>query len=154
MTHLRRSAVLMMAALFLVTAGCSGGPKLYPVKGKVEYEGKPMVGGGSISFLPLDNRPGPTAGGEILEDGTFTLMTKNPADGCTTGEFRVIIYQSVEKESGTRNQDGEKGKVKAALSVPAADRIPTIYADAQKSPLKATVEAKEMNNITLTLKKQ
>jgi hypothetical protein len=38
------------------------------------------------------------------------------------------------------------------VSVPLADRIPDVYADPQKSPLRATVEAKS-NEINFTLKR-
>jgi hypothetical protein len=109
-----------------------------------------MKGGGSISFVPKDGQAGKAAGGEIKEDGTYELMTHKPGDGSMVGDFRVVIHQSTEREPG-QTKDGER--VGRAISVvPAADRIPAIYADAMNSPLTAKVEAKA-NEINLDLKR-
>lgn len=140
----------LLAAVAAVTlAGC-GGPKVYPVKGRITFEGKPLKGGGSISFMPVGSQPGKAGGGEIKEDGTYELMTHQQGDGSMTGEFRVVIYQSTEREPNT-TKDGERGG--RSISVVAeGDRIPTVYADPVRSPLTATVEARE-NTIDLDLKR-
>src|SRR5947207_14268643 len=143
-----------LAACTLVLVGCgsSGNVRVYPVKGAVTFNGKPMVGGGSISFMPLTNQRGKTAGGEIKADGTYERMTYQPRDGSMTGEFRVVINQIVYQEP-QRTGDGE-GKSSAPLAVvPEPDRIPPIYSDSLQSPLTATVEAKS-NEIDLDLSRK
>lgn len=136
----------------LLALGCSSGNvTVYPVKGKITLDGKPMVGGGTISLIPVGNQPGKTAGGEIAEDGTYQLMTYKPGDGSMTGEFRVVILQVVEKEP-IPTKDGEKVS-KAAQSLPKGDRIPTVYGDAQKSPLTIKVEPKSLNEVNFDLKR-
>jgi hypothetical protein len=148
MRHPVRGAVAL--AFLLAVIGCSGNPAVYPVKGKVMWEGKPMAGGGSISFVPLGNQPGKAAGGFIAEDGTYTLTTHREGDGSMPGEFRVVINQVTETEP-QRTEDGKavaKGK-----SLPAADRIPTIFSDTYQSPVKVKVEAKSPNEINIDLKK-
>lgn len=127
--------------------GCSGGDvKVYPVKGRVTYNGKPLVGGGAISLIPLTEQRGKTAAGLIKPDGTYVLGTYGEADGSMTGEFRVVIFQETAKE-GTAAPDGSAPTATAATSVPPADRIPLVYADGQQSPLTAKVgpQANEIN---------
>lgn len=133
----------------LAAAGC-GEPAVHPVKGRVMLEGKPMKGGGSIAFMPVDGRPGKAAGGEIKEDGTYELMTHKPGDGSMAGEFRVVIHQSTDREPDA-TKDGEKAG-RAVTVVGAADRIPAIYSDPARSPLKANVEGKA-NELDFDLKR-
>ena len=82
-----------------------------------------MKGGGSISFVPLGDQAGKTAGGEIKEDGTYELMTNKPGDGSMTGEFRVVIIQVTEREPEP-HQGRREGAAKVLSLVGEADRIP------------------------------
>jgi hypothetical protein len=132
---------VVAAAVSVACAGCGGSSKVYPVKGTVKFEGKPMKGGGSISFQPTGGQSGKAAGGEIKEDGTYEVMTHKPGDGSMTGDFRVVILQSTDREPDP-TKDGERAG-KAVSVVAAGDRIPGIYADPTRSPLTAKVEAKE-----------
>jgi hypothetical protein len=145
------------AALTLVisslTLGCtpSGQVKVYPVKGQVTFAGKPMVGGGAISFVPTSEQAGKTAGGVIKPDGSYALGTYTESDGSMPGEFKVIIFQETAKEPEP-TPDGAPPAAAAASSVPAADRIPLIYSDERKTPLTAKVEPKP-NEINFDLKR-
>ncbi|VTS05563.1 hypothetical protein [Tuwongella immobilis] len=141
-------AVLSLALL----SGCSSEIPVYPVSGKVTLEGKPMMGGGSIAFIPLDNQPGKTAGGEIAADGTYSLTTNVPNDGCMTGKFRVVITQVTEQEPES-TPDGEKPIRKAQTVVPMSERIGRIYADHRQSPLTAEVQAQSANELNFDLKR-
>jgi len=146
-TYMRQ--LLALTCLFLI--GCGSG--LYRVTGKITFDGKPMVGGGAISFIPLGDKPGKAPGGEIAEDGTYTLMTDKPGDGSMLGEFRVAVTQTTVSE-GKRTNDGERAGLGGVQTVPPDLRIPSIYADHYKSPLRATVEAKNPNELNFELKKQ
>lgn len=145
---MRRGLVLFVVAA-AAAAGC-GGPKLYPVRGVVKFDGRPMKGGGSIAFMPVGNQPGRAPGGEVKEDGTFELSTAAPGDGAMAGEFRVVIHQSTDREPEAK-KDGERAG-KAVTVVGEADRIPAVYSDPARSPLRATVEAKD-NALTLELRR-
>ena len=136
----------------LLAAGCES-DHVYPVRGQVTFEGKPMLGGGSITLLPLTNQEGRVAGGEIGADGRYSLTTSptSPGDGSMPGEFRVLIYQVTEQE-GENTDDGEKASG-ASRSVPLAARIPEVYST-PTSPLTMKVEAKELNEINFDLKRQ
>ena len=147
-----RNALLIGLTLLLGGCGPSGQVKTYPVKGVVKFDGKPMVGGGSISLIPLADQPGKTAAGIIQPDGSYVLETYKAGDGSMAGEFRVAIFQETVKE-GKAAPDGSAPSATAAISVPAADRIPVIYGDDRGSPLTAKVETKP-NVIDFDLKRQ
>ncbi len=149
MLLVRSGVVLAFAAAIIASTGC-GGTSVHPVKGKVTFNGKPMKGGGSISFVPTGNQAGKTAGGEIDQDGNYVLTSNKTGDGSMTGEFRVVIYQTVEQEPEA-TADGTKA-AKSVMAVPVADRIPLIYCDPVNTPLTAKVEAKD-NVIDFDLKK-
>jgi hypothetical protein len=140
------------SAVLIASLGCGNDRvSVYRVHGKVTLDGKPMRGGGAISFMPAGGQAGKAAGGEIAEDGSYELTTYSPGDGSMAGEFRVVINQVVEKEP-EMTQDGQKA-AKAATVVPPADRIPDIYSDPVRTPLTAKVEAKSPNEINLDLKR-
>src|SRR4051812_4624451 len=75
MMSMARLADCLILLLALTCFGCSpsGQVKVYPVKGRVTFEGKPMVGGGAISFIPKADERGKTAGGIIQPDGSYVL---------------------------------------------------------------------------------
>jgi hypothetical protein len=149
-----RVLTLLIAGICLVAAGCgeSGAVKVYPVKGKVMFKGKPLVGGGSIALVPLTNQPGKTAGGRIADDGTFTLTTYKEGDGSMTGEFRVNVFQEVFKE-GKNSGDGQPAS-RAQADVPPADRIPEICQDPKNSPLKLEVKAAPQEAVVIDIPTQ
>lgn len=142
----RFSVVVIVAFL---AGGCGGGgkkpPKTFPVKGKVSFEGKPMAGGGSISFMPTDQKDGHSAGGTINEDGSYSLP-----EGAVAGDYRVIITQVTEKEPPNTEDGAAPVKIEAA--VPVTDRIPPVYG-LPMSPLTTKVEEKE-NTLDFNLTRQ
>jgi hypothetical protein len=136
----------------VVSLGCGDSNNtVYPVKGKITFEGKPMKGGGAISFMPVGNQAGKAPGGEIDENGNYVLTTYKPGDGSMAGEFRVVILQVVEKEPEP-TPDG-RAPAPAPPPLPVADRIPAIYADPQRTPLTTKVEAKGANELNFDLKR-
>lgn len=141
---IRRGASVFFSLLLLILAGC--GKSAYPVKGTVTFEGKPLWGGGSITFLPLDGQAEP-ASGMIAEDGSYRLTNS----GSRPGEFRVVIVQTTQKE----RQPTPDGTPAAPIqSAPSDEVIPEIYADHRNSPLKAKVEAKGLNEVNFELKRE
>jgi hypothetical protein len=87
MTTRTRCLLLVGSLLAMVLTGCSGGPRLGKVSGKVTFKGKP-VPTGTIMFYP---DAGPAAVGAIGPDGTYTLTTIKPGDGAVVGSHRVTI---------------------------------------------------------------
>lgn len=142
MNILGRVALLF---LFSLQMGCSGGPVIAPVKGKVTYMGK-VIDQGVIMFLP---EQGPPATGNIEKDGSFTLTTTRKADGAVVGKHKVIIQatkvgggsyetpKSIEEE----NQQSRSNKIlvagKVTWLVPekySMDKSSTLTADVKNQP--------------------
>jgi hypothetical protein len=147
----------LLATLATVAAlGCGGSDdaQVYPVKGRVTFNGKPMAGGGSIAFAPINSQTGKAAGGEIRPDGTYELTTYSDSDGSMPGDFRVTIMQVTVQEPPTTSDDGGKPQPAPVATVAEADRIPAIYSDPYNSPLTAKVEAKELNELNFELERQ
>jgi hypothetical protein len=143
-----------MVAVVVLLASCkpSGQVKVYPVKGRVTYQGKPMVGGGAIMFVPKAEQAGKAPGGVIKPDGTYELGTYTANDGSMAGEFRVVIVQETAKEPEP-TPDGAPPPAAAPAVVAPADRIPLVYASDRDTPLTATVEPKP-NEIDFDLKRE
>lgn len=131
--------------------------EVYLVQGTVTFQGKPMVGGGSIAFVFTSSQAGKTAGGGIQSDGTYYLSTYADGDGSIPGGFRVVVAQIVDAEpEAAPDSDGTGGPepIPAAEAlVTRADRIPLVYSDHQNSPLTTPVEATELNELDFDLKR-
>jgi hypothetical protein len=140
------SAFLVCAVLL---TGCSNTNAVYPVKGKISFEGQPMMGGGSIALYPLSGQKGKMAGGIVAEDGSYVLTTNREGDGSMPGEFRVVITQQTEQEPEATPDGQAPAKAK---SVPQANRIPNVFSDPIHSPTKITVKP-ENNEINIDLKR-
>ncbi len=87
--------------MIFAIAGCSKGPRIVPVQGKVLVDGAPL-GIARIQFAPMatgDNiNPGKPAFGEIMADGTFTMSTMRDNDGAVIGKHRVTIFTTASKK--------------------------------------------------------
>lgn len=148
---------IFSVALLGLLSGCGGSDRVevYPTKGVVMFLGEPMLGGGAISFIPLDGNEGKAAGGTIDKEGKFTMSTYDPDDGSMAGRFRVIIMQSTaDEDEYLGDTDGaDTNDTVTAFSVPEAKRIPFEYADSAQSPLTVEVKPEGPNELTLELAK-
>jgi hypothetical protein len=140
----------------VASVGCSDSERVevFPVRGRVNFEGKPLMGGGAISFMPLASQKGRNAGGIINPDGTFVMTTYVEGDGAMAGQFRVMINQTTMQEpdfQGDSDTPDAARAIKAVQTVTAKDVIPTIYADPVQSPIEVTIDAKESNELTIDL---
>jgi len=109
-------AVFAAAALILR----SHGPQLYPVRGQVFYEGKPVVGA-LVAFLPKDpsSPQGHIASALVAEDGSYVLGTHKANDGALAGPYVVTIWRP-------------RGTI--------ANALPSRYGSRHTTPLTAIVE--------------
>src|SRR5687767_9565768 len=106
--HALRAAALLAVAGLLGALGCGpGGPKTYPVRGKVELSTgdlAPLAGSHVEAALAsdLDVR----ASGEIQPDGSFTLQTLHDGKilkGAREGSYKARIVLT-EEDSKSRRQ--------------------------------------------------
>lgn len=138
-----------------VCLGCGDGkPDVYPVSGRLLYEGEPMPMGATVTFIPINNSTGVSTSGMVDQQGIIDITTFEDQKGLVPGEYRVIVYQLVEKEPDQVGEDGEiRPPVDADFSVVAPqDRIPEIYSDHTRSPITITVNAEETDLGTIDLK--
>src|SRR5688500_7433391 len=94
----------ILASTFLCCVGCgSGGDptssyKLYPVKGTVTLNGKP-VEGAEITFLPEATTTPNTPGGDLSGPmGNYMAMYRGRT-GLATGKYKVIIKKMIVPKS-------------------------------------------------------
>lgn len=90
----------LLTVLILSSLGCGGGekpPPLFPVSGKVTYQGKP-VPGAKLAFIPANEDPkrpsaAGRASGETDADGEYELAWGvDQIAGSPAGKFKVIIF--------------------------------------------------------------
>lgn len=99
--------------------------RLYPVRGKVLFDGKPAVGAEVRLHPETPSGKGalyPAA--RVEADGSFALTTYENKDGAPTGEYAVTVRWD---EATTKDE-----------ATP-PDRLRGRYADPKKSPWRVTV---------------
>ncbi len=130
-----RVCFVLVGALLVGLPACTGGPRTFPVKGTVMYNGKP-VPKGTVLFTPVSG--GPTATGQLNEDGTYRLTTYKPGDGALLGEYRVAIMAM-------------EGPLQGDPPIAPPPIIPDKYSSLALSDLKANVqEGDNVCDFTLT----
>src|SRR5437870_521007 len=89
----RRFAGWLLPVVAVVCAGCSkSGPTLYPVRGKILFEGQP-VRGATLVLHPLGNSD-PNAikpRAFVDREGAFEVFTYAAGDGAPAGEYAVTV---------------------------------------------------------------
>jgi hypothetical protein len=138
----RWSGAAVALVLTGLLGGCAGtGP--YPVEGIVQWEdgspAKELVNAIVIFDLP---EKATKAQGNVQADGTFRLTTNKPNDGALPGEYKVLIIEVGRKALG--------GPDASAI---APGHMDSRYSDPSTTDLKATVEKRSDNKITLTVKR-
>ncbi|MGE3314647.1 MAG: BON domain-containing protein [Planctomycetaceae bacterium] len=125
-----RSAVVV-AAVAVLMASCSKAPTtsvpVYPVKGKLTFEGEPTPGAFIVLHpvgheLPKDATPK----ARVSPDGTFKIGTFSNGDGAPEGEY---ILTAEWKKLVTKDGD----------TLPGPNVIPNEYSDAKTSQLRVKV---------------
>jgi hypothetical protein len=110
-----------LAGVLLLGASCSGRKSVYPVTGKVLFEGRPTAGA-VVQFHPLDRADdNPVVPlGEVGADGTFRLTTYSHEDGAPAGRYTVTVSWGVPSKGG----DGfERILVPASYLSPATSKL-------------------------------
>jgi hypothetical protein len=123
---------LLVSGIF-ACLGCGNSAGVYPVNGKVFYQGKPAVGA-TLTFVRKDaaeRTQEPTPQGVVGEDGTFSLACVRGA-GAPPGEYAVLVEWKL----------GAGKMVGRSPGLTAPDRLQGRYLDPTKPLLTATVEAK------------
>jgi hypothetical protein len=83
-----RSVGLALALTLVVLCGCSKGPRLVPVTGKVTVGGKPAEG--AVAMFHPDDSTLPVSSATATADGTLSPYT-NSQPGLMEGHYKVTI---------------------------------------------------------------
>lgn len=141
MTHVRQTAVCVLAAAILLTASCASNDRLpcHPASGRVVLNGKPIEGA-ELWLFPTDvavaaRQPPVRPYGKTTADGTFQLMTYLAGDGAPAGDYKVrVICERKSKAAAAAPADDEE-------SAGLVNVLPARYGDPDKSGLTATIQA-------------
>jgi hypothetical protein len=96
--------------------------ELFPIRGEVTYQGKPLPEG-TVVYLPQDSPGARQATGAIQPDGSFALMTRDENDGAMRGSYQIAIYayKPHPGEPATREEHealAKKGGLKREYLIP------------------------------------
>jgi hypothetical protein len=83
---------LLACALASPCAGCGESNGLYPVYGKVNFQGEPAAG--AVLYLHRigpDAAGGEVARGEVQSDGSFWIESGDQGAGAMPGQYAVLI---------------------------------------------------------------
>ncbi len=93
----RFSGVFFMIGQFLLLSGCSSDlPEVSPVRGFVEFDGKPLpkFDHAAVIFTPSAGRLATSVISPV--DGSFELSTYSPGDGARLGRNMVAVSATVD----------------------------------------------------------
>jgi hypothetical protein len=127
----RKVVICLTAALALTCAACGNKNNIYPVSGKVTYNGSPAAGAAVFFYRQGGNSMNePMIMGIVQEDGSFELVCGSVGKGAPPGDYDVMIeWKQVSGQSKGRPQHGP-------------DQLKGRYADLKHPLLHATLEAK------------
>ncbi len=89
------------ASILLLSVSCSRQKRIYPVEGKVLFEGRPAAGA-MIQFHPTgsDEKDPIVPQGQVGADGTFRLTSFEFEDGAPAGHYQVTVFWGVPSKGG------------------------------------------------------
>jgi len=98
----------LTAVLALACASCGNKNNIYPVSGKVTYNGSPALGAAVFFYRqggdPMNDH---TIMGVVREDGSFELVCGSLGKGAPPGEYDVLIeWKQALGQSKGRPQHG------------------------------------------------
>ncbi|MEY4396222.1 MAG: hypothetical protein RL595_3471 [Planctomycetota bacterium] len=138
--------------LFCQVLGCGGDPSfkpsvpVFPAKGKLEFQGKPLDGV-TLIFNPVDEnqkiKPQATTDGE----GNFTATTFQTGDGAPEGEFLITLVVKTEESDSAREDAEGNGRAK-----PAKTKFPVKFQNPTTSTLRVKVSKGQADLGTLEIK--
>lgn len=135
-----RRMVFTIAMTLLCASGCGEKqPTTYPARGRVIFsDGKPVMQG-TVELLSEDGTV--NAQGTIQPDGTFILGTFTSDDGAVAGLHKAIVMQLIVSDGLTKH------------SMDHGDPVDPFYSSYKSSPLTATIQPSDANDLTLTIER-
>jgi hypothetical protein len=137
---MNKMITLFVFCVCLLCFGCNNSQLdgLVPAKGVLKFNGQP-VAGAAVTFNPV----GQTRSASGLTDagGNFTMMTLNPGDGVSPGEY-VVTVTKIEYR-GEMREERTAGSRETIVhdSREMIEHLPSKYAAADTTDLKITIPA-------------
>lgn len=131
---MRKVTLCSTAMVALACASCGNKNNIYPVSGKVTYQGSP-ASGATVFFHRQGGDPmnDHMIMGIVQEDGSFELVCGSLSKGAPPGDYDVLIeWNRGIGQSKSRPQHGP-------------DKLKGRYADLKRPLLHATVETEATN---------
>lgn len=122
--------VLLAGVLFCLTSCGPSGPKLYPVRGKLTFDGVAPAGATVVLEPVGGGKERPT--GVVAADGTFTLSTYPHGDGAPAGEYKPLFTWYPED---AREQTNPKSKLPDRYATAGTSPVPTVTVNAGPTEL-------------------
>lgn len=133
--------------LALAFVGCNKGPNTQYVEGTVTLDGQPLAGA-SVTFVPVSEGTGETAGGFSDDNGVYRLSSLygQGGKGALAADYVVLVSKSktVPLAKPIKYDDGTE------TTETSEQILNPIYRDKTKTPLKFSVKPGR-NNINLEL---
>ncbi|WP_347244319.1 carboxypeptidase-like regulatory domain-containing protein [Thermogutta sp.] len=124
----------LVVSIVLLGCGKKGGPKLYPVEGKITYKGNPLAGA-NVLFVATDGKA--SGAGRTDATGSYRIQSQWGA-GLPVGEYFVAVTKF--EDTGPIEEEGPYNPEAANVEAPPPKPlVPQKYAVPEKSGLKASV---------------
>ena len=140
------SRLLALTGMIIIF-GCDSGPGTVPVSGLVTHNGQ-AVEKTSVTFLRVEGEKGPVAAGATDQAGRFQLHTGRWR-GAMPGSYLVLVQKDtmVYLEFPDPMPDGMgRSEYMRAHNIIPQQLLPPVYADLQKTPLRAEVVPRGSDN--------
>lgn len=99
-----RSVILLSA---LACCSCGGRPKVYPVSGKVLFEGQPATGAVVVFHSVGQEDKADLPHAVVAADGTFQVTTFRKNDGAPRGRYHVTVVWRVRRVGAEPGDDDD-----------------------------------------------
>jgi hypothetical protein len=138
-------------AITIFAAGCDANSperSLVAAEGVVTMGGKPLAQA-TVEFIPLGETKGAGGSGVTDEMGRYKLFSRRGGTGVLPGEYRVTVSLWTHKDGSPLKPEEN------SIDTPdAIQRVPAIYTDMDRSPLKVYVDENSPNLPELKLESQ
>jgi hypothetical protein len=128
---MRKLWTCVMATVALTCSSCGSSHNLYPVSGKVLYNGQPAAN--AAVFLrrqDVDPLSQQAIMGIVGEDGSFRLVCDSFGEGAPPGQYDVLIEWRQDRK-----------RIRTGSTKLAQDRLKGRYADSKHPRFQVTIKA-------------
>ncbi len=104
-SRVERSLLVGAMLLGFISCGHDNHQEVYPVAGKVLYQGNPAEGATvTLNAMDSDAAKTPKPGGQVQKNGEFRLSTFRSFDGAPAGRYAVtLVYPSADRKENGEN---------------------------------------------------